>query len=170
MNAGGDRSERSAMKMTFMKALASILLATAVSAQVTTPLPPASEKDLFVGTWQANQEKSRPKLGKKDASYRRTIDREGEDLVFSSRRGTSRPSHNNYKIRCDGRFHRVPFGSLSCEYMSMNLIEGETKVDSHEIEYWSREVSADGQEMKISAYLDSGRTKIRSIWVLDRVK
>jgi hypothetical protein len=158
------------MKKTLLNVLASMLVATTVSAQDTTPLPPAPEKDPFVGIWQANQEKSRPKLGKKDASYRRTIDREGEDLVFSSRIGDSRPSENNYKIRCDGRFHRVPFGSLSCRYTGMNFIEGETINVTHETEYWSREVSADGQEMKISAYRDSRRTKLKSIWILDRVK
>src|SRR6266849_132140 len=158
----------SLMKKKLLTTLASILLMTAVSAQGPASLPPAPDKDPFVGTWQANREKSRPKLGKREASYTRTIARDGEDLVFSSRIGTSRAGQNNYKIRCDGRFHRVPFGSLSCKYNAPNLIEGETISDSHD--YWTREVSADGQEMKISAYKNSRRTKLESIWILDRVK
>lgn len=74
------------------------------------------------------------------------------------------------KIRCDGRFQRVPFGSLSCVYTGTNSIDGETKPTSGGIEYWSEEVSSDGQETKISAYKDKARKKIKSIWVLDRVK
>jgi len=156
------------MKKTLLTALRSILLMTAASAQEPASVPPPPDKDPFVGTWQANRDKSRPKLGKRDASYRRTIARDGEDLVFSSPIGTSKASENTYRIRCDGGFHRVPFGSLSCKYQAPNLIEGETIRDSHD--YWTREVSADGQEMKISAYKNSRRTKVKSIWILDRVK
>jgi hypothetical protein len=156
------------MKKMTLAALASILLSITSSAQQASLAPPP-DKDPFVGTWQPNRDKSRPKLGKRDASYIRTITRDGDDLVFSSRTGTSDPSENNYRIRCDGLFHRVPFGSLSCRFNAPNVIEGETKSLDAQTDYWSREVSADGQEMKISSYKNSGRTKVKSIWVLDRV-
>jgi hypothetical protein len=153
-----------------LTALVLILLTITPSAQQAASLPPLPDKDPFVGTWQANKNKSRPKLGKRDASYARTIAREGDDLVFSSRTGTSNPSKNDYRIRCDGSFHSVPFGSLSCKFNAPNVVEGETKSLDSQTDYWSREVSADGQEMKISSYKNSGRTKLKSIWVLDRVK
>jgi hypothetical protein len=153
-----------------LTALAFILFMTAASAQEAAPHSPAPDKDPFVATWQANRDKSRPKLGKKDASYTRTIARDGEDVVFSSRIGTSKPSENNYRIRCDGLFHPVQFGSLSCKYDAPNLMEGETMGLDERTSYWTREVSTDGQEMKISAYEDPGRTKVKSILILDRVK
>ena len=158
------------MKKMALAALASTLLTITPSAQQAASLAPPPDKDPFVGTWQANRDKSRPKLGKKDASYTRTITRDGDDLVFSSRIGTSDPSENNYRIRCDGLFHHVPFGSLSCRFNAPNVIEGETKSLDTQNDYWSREVSADGQEMKISSYKNSGRTKLKSVRVLDRVK
>lgn len=147
-----------------LRTLAIMLCTTAVSAQVASPPPPQS--DPFVGTWQANRDKSRPKLGKKDASYVRTIAREGEDLVFSSQMKGSSPW--SYRLRCDGLFHPVPFGSLACQYKAPNLVEG-TTLYKRETLYWTREVSADGKEMKLSSYKDSGRTKVKEINVLDRV-
>jgi hypothetical protein len=152
------------------RALVSVFLALAALAQQPESLPPPPDKDPFVGTWQANRDKSQPKLGKKDASYTRTIAREGEDLLFLSRTATSKSRENSYKIRCDGLFHPVPFGSLSCKYSAHNLIEGETTSSDGQTGYWSREVSPDGQEMKILSYKNSGRTEVMSIWILDRVK
>lgn len=151
-----------------LAALASILLAIGASAQQPASLPPPG-KDPFVGTWQANAEKSRPKLSKKDSAYRRTIARDGEDLLFSSQTKNPKPSENTYRIRCDGQFHQVPFGSLSCKYDTSNLIEGVTEALDAKIRYWSREVSSDGQEMKISTYEDVARRNLTSVWVLDRV-
>lgn len=154
---------------------------TRASAQESVPLPPAPENDPFVGTWKANPSKSHPELGKRDASYIRTIGREGDLLVFSSSNGTKAPS-NNYKIRCDGHYHHAPFGGLSCKYVATNRVEGETverpqltneapaRPLSGKPEYWSREVSPDGQEMAILEYTDGRRTKLKKGLVLDRVK
>jgi hypothetical protein len=150
-----------------------ILFATAASAQVAAP--PLPQNDPFVGTWQINPQKSRPRPDKTDSSYVRTITRDGDELVFSSRTGGSKPKEHNYKIRCDGLFHPVPFGSMSCRYTTPNAVEGESrppnsKEDASRTAFWRREVTADGQEMKILAYTDSGRTQLESIQVLDRVK
>lgn len=150
--------------------LVSILLTIAVLAQQTASFTPSPDTDPFVGTWQANRDKSRPPLGKKDALYIRTITRDGEDLVFASRTQAPKPSTNNYRIRCDGLFHPVPSGSLSCNYTAPNVVEGETKASDGKTYYWSREVSADGQEMKISWYKNAGRTKLKSVKILDRVQ
>jgi hypothetical protein len=64
----------------------------------------------------------------------------------------------------------VPFGSLSCKYNAPSVIEGETSLKSNETEYWIREVSVDGQEMKITGYKDRKKAKVKSIWILDRIK
>jgi len=123
--------------------------------------PPLPQNDPFVGTWQEND-------GKK-ASYARTIARDGDELVFSSHEH-SKSSEHNYRIRCDGLFHLVPFGSMSCEYTATNVVEGESR-QKHDTIYWKREVSADGQKMTISAYTDNGRTTlIGSPNLLSRVK
>ena len=158
------------MNKMMLTALASILLTITPWAQEAAPLPPPPDKDPFVGTWQSNIDKSRPRLSKRDASYTRTITRDGDDRVFSSRIGISHPSENHYRIRCDGLFHGVPFGSLSCKFSAANVIEGVTKQLDTQTLYWSEEVSADGREVKITSYKNSGRTKVTSIWVLDRVK
>jgi len=90
--------------------------------------------------------------------------------VFSSNLGTSSPGDNNYRIRCDGLFHAVPFGFLSCKWDTSSFVEGTTKgLDGHS-GYWTREVSADSQEMRLSEYKDAGRTKLERIRILDRVK
>jgi len=68
---------------------------------------------------------------------RERIARDGEDVVFSSQIGTSKPSEKNYRIRCDGRFHPVPFGYLSCKYDAPNLIEGETRGLDKQTDYWT---------------------------------
>ena len=148
-----------------------VALSGGSSGQGVRPLP-APDKDPFVGTWKANRDKSRPKLNDEDASYVRTISREGDELVFSSR--THRPkssklNEQHYRIYCDGSPHPVPFGSLSCEYKGASLIEGETLEPTNERSFWAREVSADGQELKILEYKDKARTKLRRTWVLDRV-
>jgi hypothetical protein len=100
----------------------------------------------------------------------RTVTREGDNLMFSSRIDNPKGIQNHYKIRCDGQFHPVPFGSILCEYKAPNLVEGETKSLDGRHEYWAREVSADGHEMTISEYKDKGRNKLQSVWVMDRMK
>ncbi len=71
---------------------------------------PTPDKDPFVGTWKASRDKSRPKLNDKDASYVRTIAREGDELVFSSqmdsRIHSGKLNENHYRIRCDPGFPR----------------------------------------------------------------
>jgi hypothetical protein len=110
-------------------------------------------------------------LSKKEASYERSISREGDDLVFASSGGVSKAATRQFRIRCDGLFHPVPTGPvLSCVYAMPNRVDGETKDPNQSKLFWSREVSSDGQEMTISEYKDKARSKLRSIMVLDRVK
>jgi len=150
--------------------LATILLRSLAMAQEPAPIVPPPEKDPFVGVWRENPVKSKPKPRDRDATYVRTITRDGQDLVFDSSRGKSKPHVNHYRIRCDGTFHKVPFGLLSCKYITSNLVEGETRPKSGEVGYWTREVSADGQEMKISEYKDPQKSTITALYILDRVK
>ena|ERR1035441_5534537 len=148
--------------------------------------PPEPNKDPFVGTWKANSDKSRPKLNKIEASYVCTMSRDGDDVVISSRikkpvpaplikKGTySEFSENHYSIRCDGLFHRVQCGMASCvtscTYLAVNRIEGETQGSDGKSSYWTREVSSDGQEMRIYGYLDKDRKELKGMEVRDRVK
>jgi hypothetical protein len=125
-----------------------------------------------VGTWRASRDKSQPKLNDTDASYVRTIAREGDEIVFSSRI-TLVEKHNNvvehhYRYRCDGKPHRLPHGSLSCIYKAANLIESEASSPDGKY-YLTSEVSANGQEVRILTYKNKTRTKLKSVWVLDRV-
>jgi len=121
---------------------------------------PEADKDPFVGTWRANTNKSWRKLDKNKpfAFYVRTISRDGDDIVFSSR--TKKPeSEKHYRIRCDGLFYRVPDGrdssyGKSCIYKSANRIEGELETGAGKLYYWTEEVSSDGQEMRIYGYRD----------------
>jgi len=109
----------------------------------------------------------------------RTIARDGDEVVFSSRidrrsvRG-GKVSENHYRIRCDGLPHHVQCGiafcTTSCTYKAENTVEGETASPDGKKSYWTREVSADGQEMRILAYADKAKTKLKSTQVLDRVK
>lgn len=139
---------------------------------------PEPDKDPFVGTWQANADKSRPKLDKTEATYVRTITREGDDLVFASRikrKHSAGFSENHYKIRCDGLPHRVPCGeatcTTSCIFVAANRVEGDSKSpDGQSSSYWVREVSLDGQELRIYAYKDKDRKKLASVAVEDRAK
>ncbi|MEI9972176.1 MAG: hypothetical protein WDO73_09025 [Ignavibacteriota bacterium] len=134
---------------------------------------PPPEQDPFVGQWRANvtQSKPKPKLNKTGASYERTVKRDGDDLIFASSGGASQAAIRDFRIRCDGTFHRLPVGSLlSCRYVGASRVEGETKGRNGDHSFWTREVSAKGQEMKISEYKDRARTKLRSLWVMDRVQ
>ena len=138
---------------------------------------PEPDKDPFVGTWQANAKKSRPKLDKINASYVRTMARDGDDLVFSSRikrQHSAGFSENHYRIRCDGLSHPVQCGvsscMTSCVYSSANRVEGDTAGPGGKTSYWTREISPDGREMIVSGYPDKARTKPESIEVSDRVK
>ena len=132
---------------------------------------PPPDKDLFVGEWRANATKSQPKLNKVEASYERTVRREGDDLIFASSGGASKAAIRDFRIRCDDAFHSLPVGSLvSCRYVAPGRVEGETKDPNGEHSFWAREVSSDGSEMRILQYKDKARIKVRSVWVLDRVK
>jgi hypothetical protein len=138
---------------------------------------PEPDKDPFVGTWQANAKKSRPKLDKINASYVRTMARDGDDLVVSSRikrQNSAGFSENHYRIRCDGLPHPVQCGVSSCTttciYLSANRVEGDTAGPGGKTFYWTREISPDGQEMIVSGYADKDRTKPESIEVSDRVR
>jgi hypothetical protein len=145
------------------------VLETVLRAQQATLPPP--EKDPFVGQWKANATKSRPRLSKKEASYERTISREGDYLVFASSGGVSKAAIRQFKILCDGLFHPLPTGPvLSCGYSAPNRVDGETKDPNHSNLFWTREISPDGQEMTISEYKDKARSKLRLVMVLDRVK
>jgi len=132
---------------------------------------PPPDQDPFVGQWRANATQSQPKLNKTEASYERTVRRDGDDLIFASSGGASKAAIRDFRIRCDDAFHRLPAGSLvSCRYVEARRVEGETKEPNGEHSFWTREVSANGQEMRIAEYKDRARIKLRSVWVLDRVK
>jgi hypothetical protein len=148
-----------------------IELVIPVLAQGQDLLQPPTDRDPFVGKWQANRNKSRPKLGKRDATYTRTIVRDGEDWILSSRMENLKASEHNYRVHFDGLFHPAPHGLLvSHRYKTPNVIEGETIHPDHKIDYWRQEVSADGQELTITGFKDKNRTEVKSVWVLDRVK
>jgi hypothetical protein len=148
-----------------------VTLANGALAQGMPPLPPP-EQDPFVGTWRANRDKSRPKLDDTDASYVRTISREGDEIVFSSRitlfERHRKVVEHHYRYRCDGQPHRLPQGSLSCIYKAPNLIEKEASSPDGKV-YLTEEVSANGQEVRILAYENKTKTKLMSVWVMDRV-
>ncbi len=149
-----------------------LLLVPAAMVLAQDTLPPAPEKDPFVGTWKANREHSRPKLSSAEASYLRRMERDGEDLVFSSSMaGNRKTKPRQYRIRCDGAPHPIPTGPLvSCKYVRTDRVEGETVEPIGRKFYWAREVSQDGGQMIETSYKDSGRTRVHSVWVLDRVR
>ncbi|HEV2352490.1 MAG TPA: hypothetical protein VG028_21860 [Terriglobia bacterium] len=160
-----------------------LLLVSSASAQRPNALQSAPDKDPFVGTWMPNLEKSRPKPRIKEKSYPTTITREGDDLVVASAyESWSDRIPYKYKIHCDGRSHRISFGTLSCRYAASNTIEGETILWpslspgapmiplSGKPDYWTREVSDDGQEMAIFYFRDGARKKLASAFFWTRVK
>jgi hypothetical protein len=141
--------------------IASVLLISIAVGQIPTTPPP--QNDPFVGTWQEKRAKK--------SGYVRTITRDGEELVFSSQGNPSKPKEHNYRIRCDGLFHPVPFGSISCKYESPKIVIGESRNTGKPPIYWKREVSTDGQEMIIHGYTDRGReTELGTASVLYRMK
>lgn len=147
--------------------LLSLVSAVLLAEQLQAPPPP--DQDPFVGQWQADGDASRPKLNREDRAYTRTIGRERDEVIFSATIGKSKPTVRQYRIRCDGLFHRLPVGALqSCIYVSPNRVEGESR-DSANPRYWVREVSPDGQLMTIWEYRDKARTKLKSTFVLKRV-
>ena len=143
-------------------------------AQASLPQP---DKDPFVGVWKASADKSRPKLNKIEASYIRTISREGDAVVLSShiKRVTNAGfSENRVTLRCNGSPHRVQCGSASCTrscmYVNENRVQGEYVSAEGKTSYWTEEVSSDGQETRIYSYADKDRRKLKTTEVLDRVK
>ena len=155
-----------------------LIVLNTVAFSQTVPSCPAPEKDPFVGTWKANADKSHPKLDKRDASYVRVIARESDERISSSRilhpSQKGKFSENHFRIRCDGLMHSVACGagrcSMSCTYRSANFVEGETLSPDGGHSYWTEEASSDGTEMRTRHYKDKSRTKLKSEWVLDRVK
>jgi hypothetical protein len=146
------------------------LTAAALARGQQSVIPPADE-DRFVGHWRANAGKSRPPLDKKEASYERTIQRDGDELIFSSSGGASKAAIRQFRMLCDGRFHPLPTGPiLSCRYVSATRVEGETQDPTRTRRFWAREVSSDGQQMMVLTYKDKARAKLREVLVLDRVK
>jgi len=184
------------MKGSITQFILLLLIVTSRSFTQAVSKPPDPDKDPFVGTWKANAVKSRPKLDKDEALYVRTISRDGDDRVISSRTKKPGPaplikgktysefSEKNYRIRCDGLLHPVPCGvvyscTMSCTYKTANRVEGETYLDcpignetcrTEGTSYWTEEVSADGQEMMVLRYSDKDRTELKRANVLDRVK
>lgn len=162
--------------MNRLRALLFTVFAAGALSQVATP--PSPQSDPFVGTWQINLDKSKPKL-KTSQSAITVIVRENDELVFSA--GEDKTSGGGHRIRCDGRFHSAPSHSTqSCKYNAPNSIDGEWRPATffegkpndgeNGASYWRREVSANGQEMKFLAFRDRQRTNITQIVVLDRVK
>jgi hypothetical protein len=158
-------------RLAWTGAFALATISTLVLAQDSKLIPPPADRDLFVGVWQANGDKSRPKLTKVERSYTRTIRRTGEDIIFSSTGGPSKATIREFRIRCDGAFHPLPAGPVqSCRWIDTNSIEGETQYPGGRKSYWVREVTPDGQTMTITDFKDKARTKVASLITLDRVK
>jgi hypothetical protein len=131
--------------------------------------PPPPDQDPFVGQWQADGDASRPKLNRKDLPQTRTMGREGDDLIFTTTFEKPKPTVRQYRIRCDGLFHRLPAGTIqSCIYVSSNRVEGESR-NSAAPGFWAREVSPDGQVMTLWEYKDKARTKLKGIVVSRRI-
>ena len=116
-----------------------LLAAASLPARQLNPIPPA-DKDPFVGEWQANATKSRPKLSSKEATYRRTFRREGEDLVLKSSGGKQKGAGPSV-FHSDG-------------------LRG----------YWTREVNTDGKAMTLYEYRDRSHKAVASVMVMDRLK
>ena len=141
---------------------------------------PPPDKDPFVGQWKTSPTKSRPQLGKEGGSYETAIKREGDYLVYSSSQRLaahsglpSKVQKWQYKLLCDGRSHSLPTHVFtSCVYVAPDRVEGETDTrdPNQSTIFWTREVSADGQETAFFNYEDRKRTRLRSVQVLDRVK
>src|SRR5579862_8339473 len=128
----------------------SLLLIALTSQSLAQALPslPEPAKDLFVGTWKANADKSRPE--NKGYALVVTYSRDGDTLVESSRRRFLDGLHEyNDRMRCDGKLHQAEYSGascwVSCKYLATNHIEG-TRSESYnnEMTYWTREVSSDG--------------------------
>jgi hypothetical protein len=169
------RIDLSDMRGSITRFILPLLVLPSLSLTQTVPTPPEPDKDPFVGTWKASADKSRPKLSRDEAAYVRTLSRDGDDIVFSSRaKGpVSGYSEHHYRIRCDGLPHPVPCGDLactkSCTYKAPNRVEGE-ETSANGRTYWTEEVSTNGREMRISVYKDEARTRLEGTEVLDRVK
>jgi hypothetical protein len=126
-------------RLIWTSALVFLGISRVVLAQDSKSVPPPADHDLFVGVWQANGDKSRPKLNKVERSYTRTIRRTGEEIVFSSAGGASKAKIREYRIRCDGAFYPLPTGPvLSCRWLSSNSIEGETRDPNGRRLFWAR--------------------------------
>lgn len=147
-----------------------IAIAATSLAQGSDSLLPPADRDPFVGKWKANQEKSRPKLDRKNATYTRTVARDGDAWILSSEMKNFPGSEHHYRILCDGRLHPAPHGvQVARRYKSPSLIEGETVIPGQGTKYWREEVSQDGQQMSITSYKGRKRLKVVSVWILDRV-
>jgi hypothetical protein len=145
---------------------------------------PPPDKDPFVGTWKPNTDKSRPKLSAREARTKWIESREGAERIFRLE-GRSESS----RTLCDGEPHTegdpvitaAPPGKdyVVCRYVTPNRIEGETGTVirdsgrpffSGSIDYWTLEISPDGQQMSVTHFKDKPRIKVAMIWVLDRVQ
>jgi len=146
--------------------IAVLLLSTRLWAD-SSQLPPP-DQDPFVGEWMQVNGKSLPHI---TGRYSRTISREAEYVVFSSYDSKQRPPDKTYRIKCDGQLYPVPGNTmLSCEYSSSRSVIGTTRQPGGTVLYWSREVSPDGNEMRIFGFKDQQRKNLQSIEILDRVK
>src|ERR1051326_2285617 len=152
--------------------MALVTAATLRAQQSPSALPPSPDSDPFVGTWKTNTDLSRPKLDKREASYTRTIARRGDELVFTSHMDRSRKSDHDFRIRCDGKPYHVPEPNqtMACVYVATNVVRGTTHTPDGQTSHWNREVSTDGHRMTITSYKDEKLTKVKSVWVLDRIK
>ena len=157
--------------MSWMGVLIFLTLTRVVHSQGSTTLPPPADRDSFVGVWQANADKSQPKLTRVQRTYVRTIERIGKDIKFSSSGGDSKAKIRSFLIRCDGSLYPLPTGPvMSCRWVDSRRVEGETRDPRGRESYWAREVTADGQTMTITEFKDKTRTKVASVMALDRVK
>ena len=74
-------------------------------------------------------------------------------------------------MHCDGKFYATTEGVvMNCIYVKPNVITGESVGNNGSHDYWTREVSPDGQTMTVTSYRDKSRLKIEIVNVFDRVK
>jgi hypothetical protein len=159
----------------------SLLLIALTSQSLAQALPslPEPAKDLFVGTWKANADKSRPVHNDYDVQHKSyvvdvvTYSRDGDNLVASYRK---RSHEYHDRMRCDGKLHQTELSEascwISCKYLAPNHIEGSYFFSdgTNNINYWTRELSSDGQEMTLWDYKDKARKKLKGFVVRERVK
>jgi hypothetical protein len=146
-----------------------IAFSLGISAQA--PQPPPPDQDPFVGMWKAAPVDPKKPLSAKDASYTRTITRQGEEVFWTSSGGNI-DGIRHYSYRCDGKLYFTPANSKkSCVYTAPNRVEEMSCApDGSQASYVVSEISAHGNEMRITSYKDKNHRKVVRVDLLIRVR